>query len=105
MVDFYNRGGDFKDENIADVPTDITDLGLTPAEKEALSAFLISLTDPRGKYERAPFDHPQLLVPNGHPAAAGKITADAQGRAITTFLEIPAVGRAGGLGTPNFNPQ
>lgn len=105
VVDFYNRGGDFKDENIADVPTDITDLGLTPAEKEALIAFLISLTDPRVKYERAPFDHPQLLVPNGHPAAAGKITADAQGRAITTFLEIPAVGRAGGPGTPNFNPQ
>ncbi len=105
VVDFYNRGGDFKDENIADVPTDITDLGLTPAEKDALIAFLISLTDPRVKYERAPFDHPQLLVPNGHPAAAGKITADAQGRAITTFLEIPAVGRAGGPGTPNFNPQ
>lgn len=105
VVDFYNRGGDFKDENIADVPTDITDLGLTPAEKEALISFLTSLTDPRVKYERAPFDHPQLLVPNGHPAAAGKITTDAQGRAITTFLEIPAVGRAGGPGTPNFNPQ
>ncbi len=105
VVDFYNRGGDFTDENIADIPPDITDLGLTPAEKEALIAFLISLTDPRVKFERAPFDHPQLLVPNGHPATAGKITADAKGRAITTFLEIPAVGRSGGAGTPNFKPQ
>ena len=105
VVDFYNRGGDFKDENIADVPTDITDLGLTPTEKESLIAFLISLTDPRVKFERAPFDHPQLLVPNGHPLKAdGSVQTDAQGRALTTFLEIPAVGRAGGLGTPNFNP-
>ena len=104
VIDFYNRGGDYKDENIADIPTDITELGLTPAEKEALIAFLISLTDPRVKHERAPFDHPQLLVPNGHPETDGKISTDAQGRAITTFLEIPAVGRNGGPGTPNFTP-
>lgn len=103
VIDFYNRGGDFRDENIADVPVDITDLGLTPAEKEALVAFLLSLTDPRVKFERAPFDHPQLFVPNGHPKTAdGGVQTDAQGRALTTFLEIPAVGRSGGPGTPNF---
>lgn len=106
VLDFYNRGGDFRDENIADVPVDITDLGLTPAEKEAIIAFLHSLTDPRVKYERAPFDHPQLLVPNGHPLTAnGSVQTDAQGRALTTFLEIPAVGRAGGPGTPNFTTK
>lgn len=103
VVDFYNRGGDFRDENIADMPTDITDLGLTPAEKEALVAFMISLTDARVKFEQAPFDHPQLFVPNGHPKTAdGGVQTDAQGRALTTFLEVPAVGRNGGPGTPNF---
>ena len=106
VVDFYNRGGDFRDENIADIPEDITDLGLTPAEREAIVSFMHSLTDPRVKFERAPFDHPQLLVPNGHPLKAdGSVQTDAQGRALTTFLDIPAVGRAGGPGIANFNPQ
>jgi cytochrome c peroxidase len=103
VIDFYNRGGDYRDENIADMPTDITDLGLTPAEKEALVAFMISLTDARVKFEQAPFDHPQLFVPNGHPKTAdGGVQTDAQGRALTTFLEVLAVGRSGGPGTPNF---
>jgi len=69
-MDFYDRGGDFHDENIADLPTDITDLGLTHSEKEAIIAFLHSLTDQRVKYEQAPFDHPQLFVPNGHTTVA-----------------------------------
>ena len=104
VIDFYNRGGDYRDENIADIPTDITDLGLTPSEKEALVAFMISLTDARVKFEQAPFDHPQLFVPNGHPKTAdGGVQTDAQGRALTTFLEVPAVGRNGGPGTPNFS--
>jgi hypothetical protein len=104
VIDFYNRGGDFRDENIADMPTDITDLGLTPAEKEALVAFMISLTDPRVKFERAPFDHPQLFVPNGHPTSTdGSVQADLQGRALNTFLEIPAIGRSGGSAPPNFS--
>lgn len=103
VVDFYNRGGDFRDDNIADIPEDITDLGLTPAEREALVAFMLSLTDARVKFERAPFDHPQLFVPNGHPRNAdGTVQTDSQGRALTAFLEIPAVGRSGGPGTPNF---
>lgn len=106
VVDFYNRGGDFRDNNIADVPVDITELGLTPAEKEAIIAFLYSLTDPRVKYERAPFDHPQLLVPNGHPVNAdGSVQTDARGQALTIFQEIPAVGRKGGPGTPNFTTK
>ncbi len=104
VVDFYNRGGDFRDENIDDIPTDITDLGLTPAEKEALVAFLLSLTDPRVKFEQAPFDHPQLFVPNGHPTSTdGSVQADLQGRALNTLLEIPATGRSGGPAPPNFS--
>ena len=40
---------------------------LTPEEIDAIVAFLESLTDERVLYRRAPFDHPQLFVPNGHP--------------------------------------
>ena len=40
---------------------------LSPDEIDALVALLETLTDARVLYRRAPFDHPQLFVPNGHP--------------------------------------
>ena len=67
VVDFYNRGGDFAPENRQALAPDIQPLGLTPPEKEALVAFLMSLTDERVRYRRAPFDHPSICLPNGHP--------------------------------------
>jgi cytochrome c peroxidase len=102
VVDFYNRGGDYRDKNIADVPVDIDNLNLTEYEKEAIVAFLQGLTDPRVKYERAPFDHPQLFVPNGHPTSGTGLAKDAQGRTASTMMEVPAVGRQGGPPQPNF---
>ena len=102
VLDFYDRGGDFRDLNIRDVPTDITALGLTHSEKEAIVAFMLSLTDPRVKYEQAPFDHPQLFVPNGHPTSGSGLQVDAQGQALTNYIEIPAVGRRGGAALPPF---
>jgi cytochrome c peroxidase len=102
VVDFYNRGGDFREANITEIPVDITELGLTEYEKEAIVAFLQGLTDPRVKFEKAPFDHPQLLVPNGHPSVGAQLLTDAQGRTASSTMEIPAVGRLGGPPQPNF---
>ena len=71
VVDFYDRGGDF--------PSQFTDgqirpLGLTETEKSALVAFIMALTDDRVRFEKAPFDHPELVVPNGPTlAAVGKL--------------------------------
>ncbi len=62
VMDFYARGGDF------DSPTlhlDMDDIVLAPGDRAALVAFMESLTDDRVKYERAPFDHPGLQLPNG----------------------------------------
>ncbi|MFM9029428.1 MAG: cytochrome C peroxidase, partial [Opitutaceae bacterium] len=67
---------------------------LTIGEKEALVAFLRSLTDERVRYDRAPFDHPQLFVPVG-PAVVGAVSSD-------DLMELPAVGRAGGTPRRNF---
>jgi hypothetical protein len=47
---------------------------LTPAEIDALVAFMETLTDERVVYRRAPFDHPQLFVPNGHPGNSSTTT-------------------------------
>ena len=63
---------------------------LTADEIDALVAFLEALTDERVLYRRAPFDHPQLFVPNGHPGAIGSTTdADGDGLADDVMVEIP----------------
>lgn len=67
-----------------------------------LVAFLKTLTDDRVRYEKAPFDHPQLFVPNGHPGDQNSVTDSGNGQPTEQLLEIPAVGRKGGNGTPNF---
>jgi cytochrome c peroxidase len=102
VVDFYNRGGDFAENNIDNLDADIHPLGLSEEEKTSLVAFLVSLTDERVRYERAPFDHPQLFVTNGHPGDGNAVTNDGTGQATTTLLELPAVG-AKGTNTPQPN--
>jgi len=61
-VDFYNRGGDFDNVGIDD---NIKALGLAEQDKTDLVNFLLALTDDRVAFERAPFDHPSICVPNG----------------------------------------
>ena len=99
VVDFYARGGD----NQRLLPLDLTE-----EDKQALVAFLQGLTDERVRFQRAPFDHPQLFVPNGHPGDQNNVAVDPNvqtndvKQAQDALLEIPAVGRNGGNPTPNF---
>jgi cytochrome c peroxidase len=102
VVDFYNRGGNFKERNINDLDPDITELGLSESEKDSLVAFMKSLTDDRVRYRRAPFDHPQLLIPNGHVGNENTVSDDGQQRAVDTLLELPATGRNGASPLRNF---
>lgn len=102
VVDFYNRGGDFGGIGIGS-------LNLSPQEKKNLVAFLKGLTDERVRNQKAPFDHPQLFVPNGHPGNQNSVTIDPKVKtddgttqATDALLEIPAVGRNGGNPLPNF---
>ncbi|HEY6002774.1 MAG TPA: cytochrome c peroxidase [Anaeromyxobacter sp.] len=85
VVEFYDDGGDFANEAR---PPLVRPLGLTPDQVAALVAFLVSLTDERVLYQRAPFDHPELPLPSGQ---------DADGKDVVTLL--PAVG-AEGAATP-----
>jgi len=106
VIAFYNRGGDQRGPNGDDttgfgpnpsnLDPDIEPLGLTDAERAELAAFLRSLTDQRVRLEKAPFDHPQIFVPNGHPTRPdGSLVEETPGRARTLLLNIPAVGAAG----------
>jgi cytochrome c peroxidase len=95
----------------------------TPEDaKVALVKFLIALTDPRVRLERAPFDHPELFVPIDGAApenVAGRGTVPVAGATnlvslsgvacpvpgpgsapgVPCFRQVPAVG-AGGIATP-----
>jgi cytochrome c peroxidase len=63
VVDFYDRGGDAANPERS---ADVHPLHLTSIEKTALVDFLANaLTDCRVEKQRAPFDHPELPVPNG----------------------------------------
>jgi len=65
---------------------------------------LVSLTDDRVLKQRAPFDHPELFVPNGH-FGDGTSVPSSQGLALDRFITIPAVGRNGGPALAKFLEQ
>jgi len=90
VVEFYFRGGNFN--NPHHFATLVFQQGFSDTDKANLVAFLKSLTDERVRWEKAPFDHPQLLVPQGH-----KITPDPKRptRAEDVLIDIPAVGKNG----------
>lgn len=105
VVEFYNRGGDFHDwVSPQGIPQDrFMDLGigalhLTEAEIDELVAFLETLTDQRVVNRSAPFDHPQLFVPNGHRIE------QVNGKTVVQdiMVEVPAVGVQGGTPIAGF---
>ncbi|MCL6621896.1 MAG: hypothetical protein K6T55_07305 [Syntrophobacterales bacterium] len=102
VIQFYDRGGNFCRLNFPDLDPDIQFIGLTEAEEEGLVAFIIACTDERVRYEKAPFDHPELRIPDGHPGDQNSTTADAlfNGKQAQDVVKVlPAVGK-GGNATP-----
>jgi len=100
----YSRGG-----NVAPVTqrdgTPIEPLGIanmTSDEADAVVAWLESLTDERVRIASAPFDHPQLFVPNGHRGNESQVERATHGFAKDELLEIPMTGVAGGPPLPGF---
>ncbi len=95
VIDFYNRGGDFGSENAPITDPTVRPLGLTESEKRDLVAFLLSLTDERVRFERAPFDHPSICVPDGHQGNTTVVAVDSNGDAVDINRCIDAVGKRG----------
>ena len=94
VVDFYARGGDFP-------AAAIRPLNLSADDRAALVAFLKALSDDRVRFERAPFDHPEICVSTGAaealPGTPLPQAADPrfQLSAADQWAGIPAVGRQG----------
>jgi hypothetical protein len=67
--------------------------------KNSIVKFLLALTDPRVKYERPPFDKPELYVPiDGLAGENTRGPANVTGNELhdsALFLRIPATGAAG----------
>jgi hypothetical protein len=89
-LEFYSRGGDFPDG--PNVGRGLRALNLSDTERAALVAFLKALTDDRVRFERAPFDHPELCVSAGH---SDSVEPGSSFSAADKWVGLPAVGRGG----------
>ena len=90
IVYFYTFGGDYP--NVVLQPW-----GPQPHELVAMPAFMKALTDERVRFERAPFDHPELCVSTGHVESLGQSLPGrtAPRTATDRWASIPAVGAKG----------
>jgi cytochrome c peroxidase len=98
VVQFYTRGADFFHANLDDLDPDvngISELQGNPAGVAAVVEFMLHLTDPRVKYQAAPFDHPEIFLPNGHEMPVASVAPD-------KLLRLPETGAAGGKPLHSF---
>ncbi|MGV2333355.1 MAG UNVERIFIED_CONTAM: hypothetical protein LVR18_04240 [Planctomycetaceae bacterium] len=98
VVQFYTRGADFFHANLNDLDPDvngISELQGNPAGVAAVVEFMLHLTDPRVKYQAAPFDHPEIFLPNGHEMPVASVAPD-------KLLRLPETGAAGGKPLHSF---
>jgi len=119
VVEFYDRGGSRRDKGKIDpgytgdtsgtgplgkdecpvpgpdfgtnVDRFVTPLNLTEEEIDDLTAFMLTMTDPRVQCDQAPFDHPSLKIFVGHRPT----DKNRDGRADDITFELPAMGAAG----------
>lgn len=101
VVQFYARHGDFPTGG--NLGPGFNGIRLNAGEQTAVVAFLKALSDDRVRFQKAPFDHPSLCVPNGHvETSAGQLAVDATQDGLVAqdkWALVPVVGR-NGLGVP-----
>jgi len=84
VVGFYDQGGNFNRASNPSKSPAIVPLRMSVSQATQLIAFLLSLTDERVRFQRAPFDHPELVIPDG-----------AISPGVDAVFTLPAVGAAG----------
>jgi hypothetical protein len=98
VVEFYARGGNFDSIHKHNATTIATLAGFDAPMIADLVEFLKSLTDERVRNESAPFDHPELSIPNGHVGSESAVNSGNPlnpSLATEEYLVIPAVGANG----------
>jgi len=107
VVEFYSRHGNVNNSDkhalvngiLLGSPGNATISEAQRAKNRAdIVAFLKSFTDDRVRYEKAPFDHPEIIVPHGHEGNDLSVTAGnplSPALAKDEVLVVPAVGANG----------
>ncbi|QSA99509.1 cytochrome-c peroxidase [Methylomonas sp. EFPC1] len=98
-IEFYSRGGNFAyDSKQVTRVFPQPNLQLDAQNRADLIAFLKTLTDERVRYEKAPFDHPEIKIPHGHVGVEQTVSGGNPLGAVLgkdEFLTIDAVGAQG----------
>ena len=106
VINNYHRVGDFGRENFVDLSPDVAMAGgMTIFQKRDLLQLMLEMTDPRVEKMSAPFDHPELSIPNGHTLKAGTTSTviNRGDRAAKDDIKvIPATGKNGGAPLRRF---
>jgi cytochrome c peroxidase len=106
VINNYHRVGDFGRENFVDLSPDTAMAGgMTIFQKRDLLQLMLEMTDPRVEKMSAPFDHPELSIPNGHTLKAGTTSTvinRGDGAAKDDVKVIPATGKNGGAPLRRF---
>jgi len=98
VVQFYVRGADFEHANLKDLDTDVSGIPSLHGHHLGIAnlvEFLEHLTDQRVKYQKAPFDHPELFLVNGHESVEWD-------NALDSLVVLPETGRDGGDALKTF---
>ena len=106
VINIYHRQGDFGRENMPDTSPDVALAGgMTIFQKRDLLQLMLEMTDARVERRSAPFDHPELIIPNGHTIRNGTTSTlinRGNGTAQDNLLVIPATGKTGGAPLRRF---
>lgn len=99
VVEFYTRGGNVSGSaKQSEKVFQLHRLQHSAQNRADLIAFLKTLTDDRVRFEKAPFDHPEIKIPHGHVGNNLTVTANdplSADLAKDEFLVIDAVGKEG----------
>jgi hypothetical protein len=99
IVDFYNIGGNFPDN--PELDGEMKSFAFNATQRNEMVDFFIALTDERVRNESAPFDHPQLFIPEGDGPVIVLQAKDAAG--VSTQSTIPPDLTLNALTTPTRN--
>ncbi len=102
VMEFYARHGNFKNPNMNEFVVQIALADDSQARKD-LIAFLKTFTDERVRYEKAPFDHPEVIVPNGHEGDDEAVIAGNPLSPVLAKDEVLVVPAVGANGRPEVN--
>lgn len=111
VIEFYSRFGNVglpENKNQQNLVNAVSLSAASPDDRKAVIEFLKSFTDDRVRFERAPFDHPEVIIPNGH---TGNHDAVEAGNSIDAslakeeFLIVPAVGANGAFEADGVTPK